>query len=131
VPLIREPRAESFSPDVSPDGKWIAYSYQDKNATPKQGVAIMAFEGGSPTRRVDVPKGLFRWAPDGRSLLYIKYEGDASNIWSQPIAGGAPRQITHFKSDLIFSFGISRDGKRIVMSRGTMKEDVVLIHDLR
>jgi Tol biopolymer transport system component len=128
---VRLNDAAANSPAVSPDGKWIAYSYQDKNATPKQGVAIMAFEGGSPTRRVDISTDLFRWAPDGRSLLYIKNEGGVSNIWSQPIAGRTPRQITHFKSDLIFSFGISGDGKRIVMSRGTMKEDVVLIHDLR
>jgi Tol biopolymer transport system component len=128
---VRLKDAPANSPAVSPDGRWIAYSYQDKDATPKQGIAIIAFEGDSPTRRIDIPTDLFRWAPDGRSLLYIKYEGGVSNIWSRPIAGGTPRQITHFKSDLIFGFDISRDGNRIVMSRGQYTSDVVLIRDMK
>jgi hypothetical protein len=31
-----------------------------------------------------------------RSILYIKNEGGISNIWSQPISGGAAKKITHF-----------------------------------
>jgi hypothetical protein len=40
-------------------------------------------------------------------------------------------RVTHFNSEVIDSFDLSRDGKRLVMSRGTVKQDVVLIHDLR
>ncbi|MGA8616981.1 MAG: hypothetical protein WB660_00460 [Candidatus Sulfotelmatobacter sp.] len=53
------------------------------------------------------------------------------NIWSQPIAGGTPKKITHFNSEQIWSFDLSRDGKRLVMRRGTTQEDAVLIRDLR
>jgi eukaryotic-like serine/threonine-protein kinase len=119
------------SPAVSPDGRWIAYSYQDKNARSNRRVAIMAFEGVAPTRRLDIPAELLRWSADGRSLLYTKKEGGVYNIWSQPIAGGTQRQITHFNSEMINSFDLSKDGKRLVMSRGTVKQDVVLIRDLR
>jgi hypothetical protein len=42
-----------------------------------------------------------------------------------------PTQITHFNSEEIDSFDLSQDGKRIVMSRGTIRQDVVLIRDLR
>ena len=35
-----------------------------------------------------------RWTPDSRSIAYVDTNG--SNIWSQPLDGGPPRQITHF-----------------------------------
>lgn len=128
---VRLNDAPAKYPAVSPDGQWIAYSYQDKNATPKQGVAIMAFGGGSPTRRVDIPTDSFRWAADSRSFLYTKDEDGVGNIWSQTIAGGTPQQITHFNTDLIWGFDVSRDGKRLVLGRGRLTSDVVLIRDLR
>jgi hypothetical protein len=40
-------------------------------------------------------------------------------------------QITHFNSDEISNFDLSRDGKRLVMRRGTIKQGVLLIRDLR
>ena len=92
----------------------------------------MALEGGPPTKRFDIPKqSQFRWAADSRSLVCNKKEGGVFNLWSQPIAGGMPMQLTHFNSGWIWGFDLSRDGKRLVMSRGTIKQDVVLIRDLR
>jgi Tol biopolymer transport system component len=128
---VRLSDAEAFTSAISPDGRWIAFSYRDEKATPSRGVAIMALAGGSPTRRVDVVTRLFRWDASGRSLVYTKNEGGVENIWSQPIAGGPPKQITHFSSLVIWSFDLSRDGKRLVMDRGIDNRDVVLIRDLR
>ena len=71
------------------------------------------------------------WAADGRSLLYTKNEGGVDNIWNQPILGGTPKQVTHFNSEQIWGFDLSRDGKRLVMRRGRTQEDVVLNSDLR
>jgi Tol biopolymer transport system component len=72
-----------------------------------------------------------RWTPDGRALAYVDTRDDASNVWSQPLAGGAPRQITDFKSDLIYMFDWSRDGKQLALWRGRMYRNVVLINDFR
>jgi eukaryotic-like serine/threonine-protein kinase len=129
---VRISNAEARYPTVSPDGKMIAYYYIDPSANPARGVAIMAFEGGPPTMRFDSPQlEPFRWTSDSRSLLYVKDEGCVDNIWGQPTAGGTPMQITHFNSDEISNFDLSRDGKRLVMRRGTIKQDVLLIRDLR
>ena len=129
---VRLSNAETFFPVVSLDGRWIAYSYYDEKVTPKDGVAIMPFDGGLPTKRLDIPQVLWvRWDASGRSLLYVKSEAGIDNIWRQPIAGGPPTQITHFVSDSIFSFDVSRDGKSLLMQRGQTKGDVVLIRDLR
>jgi Tol biopolymer transport system component len=91
----------------------------------------MELEGGRLLTRLDVVTRFLRWAADGRSLLYTKDTDGVVNIWSQPIAGGAPRQVTHFKSDFIFGFDLSRDGKRLIIGRGHETSDVVLIRDLR
>jgi len=40
--------------------------------------------------------GTIRWMRNGRSLLYVKNEGDVSNLWNQPVSGEPPHQITHF-----------------------------------
>jgi Tol biopolymer transport system component len=71
-----------------------------------------------------------RWTADGRALTYIDNRGGISNIWSQPLDGGQPRQLTDFKNDQIFAFEWSRDGRAIVCTRGVVTSDVVLFSDL-
>ena len=46
----------------------------------------------------------------------------------QPIDGSAARQITDFKTNLIFSFDWSRDGKQLVLARGVIDTDVLLMN---
>jgi hypothetical protein len=48
-----------------------------------------------------------------------------------PLDGGPPKQLTHLKTDQIFSFDFSRDGKQLALSRGTETSDVILIRDFR
>jgi Tol biopolymer transport system component len=128
---VRLNDADAGRPAVSPDGKWIAYTYRDNKATPKHGVAIMRWEGGPPSTRLDIATDWIQWASDGRSLLYIKNEGGVGNLWRQPIVGGSGKQITHFNSDLILGFEVSRDGKSLIMVRGNLPSNVVLIRDVR
>jgi Tol biopolymer transport system component len=91
----------------------------------------MAFEGGLPTRVFNIPIGRLRWTSDGRSLLYGRPENGVSNIWSQPIAGGSPKQLTHFRSGVIGAFNLSRDGKQWVMQRDNTASHVMLIRDVK
>jgi Tol biopolymer transport system component len=78
-----------------------------------------------------VPFAGFGWTPDSSRLLYVQKRSGVSNIWSQPINGDPPRQLTNFKSDLIFKFALSADGRDFVLARGTQTRDVVLIRDFR
>jgi Tol biopolymer transport system component/tRNA A-37 threonylcarbamoyl transferase component Bud32 len=127
---------EIFSPAVAPEGKRIAFYYMDDQASPNQGVAVVPFEGGRPIQRFDVTPSesspvLVRWTPDGSALLYVKDQAGVSNIWSQPVAGGPPNQVTDLKADQIFNFDVSRDGKQFVLARGAATTDVVLIRDMK
>ena len=57
--------------------------------------------------------------------------GGTSNIWKQPLDGGPATQLTDFKTDRIFWFDWSRDGKQLALVRGTVSSDVVLISDIK
>jgi eukaryotic-like serine/threonine-protein kinase len=115
-------------PAVSPDGKMLAYYTSEQS---ENGIEVMSLDGNALPKRFGIDTEAFRWAPDSRSLVYISVEGGVANLWSQPISGEPAQQITHFSSELIQSFDLSRDGKQLVMSRGTANRDMVLIHDLK
>jgi Tol biopolymer transport system component len=117
------------TPQISPEGKLLAYVAMAATMSSPNVLTVVPFGGGSPVHRFDLPMGAaqIRWAPDGKALDYLLAHGGASNIWRQALAGGPPKQITNFQSDLIFSFGWSRDGKQLALARGTTSSDVVLI----
>ena len=121
-------------PVVSPDGKLIACGYVDVDEKPPRWrLAIISSAGGPPIKTFDISAFLsrYRWTVDGRALLYTDTRDGVTNIWSQPIDGGAPKQITDFKSDQIFRFDRSRDGKQYVFARGNVTSDVVMISGSR
>jgi len=123
----------------SPDGTSLACLYREEQPNSPLKLAIFPLEGGEPTRVFDasIPAEDVsvvlppRWTPDGRALTYLVTSAGVSNIWTQPINGGAPRQLTTFKSDSIFSFEWSRDGKQLLVARGMVASDVVLISSFR
>lgn len=121
------------SPEVSPDGKWIVCSYRkDVNSTWRY--AIIPYEGGEPVKVFDLigNKGQFRWSPDGRSLYYLRdMQGGVTNVWTFPFDDKPPKQLTDFKTDQIYNFAWSPDGKQLVLARGTTTSDVVLIKDFK
>ncbi|MDQ3258978.1 MAG: hypothetical protein M3R15_34805, partial [Acidobacteriota bacterium] len=118
-------------PTVSPDGTLIACRFRDQQADAWK-VALIPFAGGPPVKLLDIPLVDFehshlRWTPDGRALLYINARDGVSNIWSQPIDGSPPRQLTAFDSNVIYSFDLSRDGKQLAIARGNENSDVILV----
>ncbi len=121
---------ESRLPLFSPDGKQFACLWwDDPNAPPK--IAIIPSTGGKPVKTYALKGEGYRWMPDGRALAYFARQDGVANIWSQPIDGGTPKQLTHFTSDGIVSFDFSRDGKQLAFTRMTTTSDVVLISGFR
>ena len=117
---------------VSPDGKFVALRYFDDGANANK-IAVVPIAGGAPVKTLEVSLG-FRdvglgWTADSSAIIYADTRENADNIWSMPLGGGASKQLTNFNSGLIFAFQISRDGKKIALSRGTQTDDVILLRD--
>jgi len=118
---------------VSPDGKFVAYFYKEDAKVPAR-FAIAPIDGGEPIKTFPACTscGGLRWSPDGHSLVYAETSPNGvGNLMVQPIKGGDPKQITDFKSDMIFAFAYSRDGKQIALSRGTTASDVWLYTNIK
>jgi Tol biopolymer transport system component len=124
-------KAASSWPSPSPDGRWIACSWFDR-AAGRAKIALIPAAGGTPARLLDIPVNswmggnnhLVRWRGD--AVTYVQNEGGVSNICSQPSAGGAVTQLTHFSEGQIFFFDWTAEGD-LVLSRGTVSSNVVMI----
>jgi TolB protein len=123
-------------PAVSPDGKLIAYMYEDSQASGQRKIAVIPLAGGAPLHTLSYKPLLINfnlgWMPDSRALLYV-HNGDGqagTNLWRLPLDGSPPQPLTDLQSDQqIWSFDITRDGKQFVIARGTATTDVVLIKE--
>ena len=122
-----------YSPAISPDGKMVFFGTVEGTATNVRAQwFIVPSGGGAPlyTLQADTRAGgRMRFTPDGKSLAYVVNEHGVSNLWEMPLVDGKAKQITDFKSDLIFDFAWSRDGKQLALSRGQVSRDVVLLTD--
>jgi serine/threonine protein kinase/Tol biopolymer transport system component len=120
---------------ISRDGKLLAYPYERFTPVPVIKFAIIS-TSGTTVNTLNAPAGVYglsilRWSPDGSSLQFLLTLNDATNIWEQPTKGGAAKQLTNFGSGRIFDFNWTQDGKDLLLARGEITSDVVLISGLQ
>ena len=121
---------------ISPDGKLLAYPFEDFGPVPTEKLAIVPLGTGSKPKLLNAPGGIWGgfslyWSADGKRLQYLLTRDGATNIWEQPLDGGDPKQLTRFTSGEIFDFAWSRDRQRLLLSRGEITSDVVMLSNLR
>jgi serine/threonine protein kinase/Tol biopolymer transport system component len=129
----------SLYPCVSPDSKLIAYGQlvEQASGSPRPRLVIIPFDGGKPVKTLDLPdstliwRGGTQWMPDGRAICFTNSPANVPNVWAQPLDGGPLKQLTNFKSDFIYRFAFSSNGKQLAVSRGRQTSDLVLIKDFR
>ncbi|PYS23686.1 MAG: hypothetical protein DMF72_08465 [Acidobacteria bacterium] len=126
----------STTPTISPDGRFIAYLYTespDPLVSPNK-IAIIPLDGGEPVKTFSCqPPGTvqmyLQWSADAKSILYNTNANSVTNVWSQPLDGSAPRQVTDFKDSFMTGFAYSRDGKQLACARGIFNRDAVIISE--
>lgn len=118
---------------ISPDGRYVAYLARGPSVTSPNNRTIVPAGGGKAAYSFPgiAGTGPGQWSPDGKAIQFLLTRNGVTNIWSQPIAGGPPKQITTFTSGIVFAFRWSRDGKQLAMARGSRSSDIVLISNFR
>jgi serine/threonine protein kinase len=119
------------SPVISPDGQLIAVRSWDEELEKNRTYILPFEEPGPPVAVLDIPSGNHSWSPGGTAITYVDDKSGVDNIWSQPLDGSPPTQLTYFRDLSIQQFDWSPDGKRVVMSRGETTFDVVLLRNFR
>jgi dipeptidyl aminopeptidase/acylaminoacyl peptidase len=107
-------------PQISPDGKLVAFSVQTVDAAanrrPKS-VWVVPLAGGAPkpisppAENAERP----RWAPDSKRLAWISDRSGSSQIWLVDPDGGNGKQVTSLSTEaggIVFS----PDGKNLVFT---------------
>ncbi len=91
---------ERTSPQLSPDGKSIAWLAADSKGV--RNVWVQAVAGGAPrllTNERDRPINAYRWAGDGRHLLYLQNRGgdEVNHVYAADLTDGNVRDLTPFR----------------------------------
>jgi dipeptidyl aminopeptidase/acylaminoacyl peptidase len=125
VPILQTP-ADERNPQVSADGRWIAYS---SNETGRSEIYVKPFPEGPGKIQVSVNGGVFpRWRRDGRELYFMSIVSLGAMMVSDIRVSGASMQRdvprTLFQS-LFFggthtrgqshAFAVSADGQRFLL----------------
>jgi len=96
--------ARISDPQISPDGKWVAYVDGrvdlEANKTIRH-IWLMPIEGGEPRQltRGEGSDTRPRWSPDGKSIAFMSTRGGTSQIWVIPVTGGEANQITSLSTE--------------------------------
>ncbi|MGC2477776.1 MAG: protein kinase [Candidatus Sulfotelmatobacter sp.] len=118
--------------DLSPNGKLAAFATLEHTGEHKEKLAVVSAESGQQAKVVDFERprfGILRFNLDGKGIVYPVRENGNDNLWLQPLDGSKGRYITDFKSERIYDFHWSFDGKQLALVRGHTDADVVLIRD--
>ena len=115
--------ARISDPQLSPDGRWVAFSAQtidlEKNTKPQQ-IYVVPLYGGEPRKIADSAERP-RWSPDSKKIAFVSDRGGTSQIWIMDADGANPRQITNLSTE---AAGVlySHDGKNLVFTSDVYPE---------
>ncbi len=113
-------------PQVSPDGRWIAYTVTEAdkaaNSTDSD-LWILPAAGGEP-RRLTRTRGRDarpRWSPDSRRIAFVSTRDGSPQIYLLPLEGGEPEKVTAIATGAD-GVSFSPDGKNILFTSDVFPE---------
>lgn len=115
-------RLKSVSdPQISPDGKWIAYTVSSPDSAKDKydsDIWMISWDGKETIQLTSSPESESapRWSPDGKYLTFLssRYESKASQIWKMDRRGGEALKLTTLKVG-IDEYEWSPDSKKIAL----------------
>ncbi|MDZ7778452.1 MAG: amidohydrolase family protein [Gemmatimonadota bacterium] len=97
----------------SPDGTRLAFTALDR-------LYVANVDGTSPRRVAEMPDAqqhMPAWSPDGGSLAFVTWEGEAGHVYRVSADGGTPERLSELPA-FYSQPAWSPDGERIVVLRG-------------
>lgn len=77
---------------LSPDGKWLAISHQDRGPSV---ISIVPATGGAPRQITPLgPSYWHGWSPDGKTLAYCAQRNGNFDVYTIPAEGGEEKRLT-------------------------------------
>ncbi len=118
------PSALRSAPIWSPDGRAVAFRYQDNySAGAAVWLHIYTVETGE-IRKLRIPPPLryqlvhHRWTPDGRALLFAAYERSRSGVYRLDVQTGQVDPLFRLgHEERVRTLEVTRDGRSIVYTR--------------
>ncbi len=108
-------------PQVSPDGKWVAYGLSTVDTTKDKRNAdiwMVSWDGKESVQLTNSPDGesRARFSPDGKYVSFVSARQGATKgqIWLMDRRGGEAKKLTDLKTDLE-DYVWSPDGKKIAL----------------
>src|SRR5881397_2103626 len=85
-------------PQVSPDGRWAAYTVTTPSVADNRGVSRiwLADLTAGTTRQFTSGPGSDRqprWSPDGKTLAFVSSRQGGTQVWLLSLAGGEARKL--------------------------------------
>ena len=108
-------------PQVSPDGRWVAFTVQSVDLAANQKpteIWTVALDGNAKPQKIThdgSANSRPRWSPDSRRIAYISDRGGSSQIWLMDPDGGNPKAVTNFATEADGEL-FSPDGKNLVFT---------------
>lgn len=124
------PIANTFNWAMSPDGKSIAYSVWFPQEE-KMKIAVRYADETEPYIVLDIwPLVIFKWSPDGKSIIYKERQAGyrpENLILAADVATGKSRTVLSAGRDQIEDLSYSKDMKKVAFIRGRDKSNAVLL----
>jgi dipeptidyl aminopeptidase/acylaminoacyl peptidase len=105
-------------PQVSPDGKWVAFSVRDTDVAANKGrtdVWVAAIDGSAVEHLTTSPESDSdpSWSPDGKYVYFLSTRSGSSQVWRIKPTGGEAEQVTKLPTDLN-GYKLVPDGRLIL-----------------
>jgi len=124
----------------APDGEWIL-TWKQMGQRSKPQLVLVASDGSDRERNIDISKlelrarspfqllG-FRWGSNMETLYSISQRDGIQNIVKLSLKDGSIMPIMQFTNhDMIFSFSVSPDESELMITRGVMTNDIVMLRN--
>lgn len=112
-------------PQVSPDGRWIAFTLRETDIEANRGrTDLWLMPLATDSRTANVARRLTqhpaedstpRWAPDSRSLYFLSTRSGSSQVWRIALDGGEAQQVSDYPVG-VTSLKVSPRGDRLALS---------------